>query len=206
MPGTRRTSRRAGGSETPTSTRCLASAPSNCCGARPRRGPPSSSPTRPGNRATPSRPGPGRRPSARPTATPGPPRGRWPGIRCLKGSKWCSRSGRRRLDGSLSPDLRQVDLDGVEGLGADLVVVLMSADDDPGGSLEAQDFQSPQNGIDEPGVPDAAPREDRQLADAVVPLGGGGEDLTDAIRNHLEGAAGRGLIPLSPPTGQIRDQ
>lgn len=110
----------------------------------------------------------------------------------------------RRQD--LAPKLSEVDLYRVERLGADLLVFLMRANDDPGARFEPQHLQGSEDRINQPSMAHLMPSVDRQLLHSVMPLGGRRKDLADPVRSDQKRALAGLDETLLAPTRQIGNQ
>jgi hypothetical protein len=106
----------------------------------------------------------------------------------------------------LAPKLREVHLYRVKRLGANFLAFLVRANDHPGARLEPQHLQGLENRVDQPSVTDLVSSVDRQLPHAIVPLGGGRQDLADPVGSNLERPLFGSDEAFLSPAGQIGDQ
>src|ERR1700724_464034 len=82
--------------------------------------------------------------------------------------RWRPLTGR-----GLSPEDGEIELDGLEGLGAHAVGALVEADDQPGPLMQSEHLEGAEVRVENPGMADPVAGGDRQLADAGVPRRGG---------------------------------
>src|SRR5262245_33604781 len=85
------------------------------------------------------------------------------------------------LDLHVGPENPELELDGVERLGADLGVPLERGHDEPRCFVPAQDFERAKKRVDQPNVPHLLSRVDRELAYAIDDCGAGRKDFARPV-------------------------
>src|SRR5947208_796239 len=111
------------------------------------------------------------------------------------------------LRGRQLPKSPQLELDLLEGLGADAGVSFKGDGQEVLGILEAEDLERPYFRVYQPDVGDVLAGVDAELPNPVDARGAGREDLAEPVRGERQiGFAGDGGEPLATPSGKVRDQ
>src|SRR5712691_1623783 len=108
---------------------------------------------------------------------------------------------------ALAPERRQVQLDGMERLGADQRRSLVRREQQPSALRQAVDLERSRHRVHEPEMQDVLAGVDRHLLRAVQPFGARRHDLAHPVRRKSEaGGVGKLRHPLAPPAGEVRHE